>query len=143
MRFQTILPSILALAIASSSSPVAADFASDYAACTTCFRNAIKDIGNCGSLPKASPMDAANSWAMRATDKPCFCALSSDMTWTNQCSTAETCGVDYSTKQATVFSTNKQTFCEGASTNKNSANMVKATAGITIGFAVAVAQTLL
>lgn len=140
MHFQTVLPSILVLAFASSSSLVAAE----NAGCHTCFVNAVKGISNCGSLPdvKLSLMDVANPWAWNQAQKQCFCALASDMTWANQCSTADTCGVDFGAKEAAVFSSNK-TYCEFGSTTKNSANMVKAATGVAFAFTAAVAQAIL
>ncbi|KAF8926927.1 hypothetical protein BGZ58_010765 [Dissophora ornata] len=142
MRFQTIVASFLVLAFASSSSLVAAQNVTVGAGCSDCIVSAIKGINGC-QQPDVNP--STDPSKLNPAELQCFCALASDPTWANQCSTTDTCGTTFGSTIAQSMASVKGQYCTGSTTtsSKSSATAVKAVAAVAVAFTAAFAQTLL
>ncbi|KAG0304739.1 hypothetical protein BGZ98_005082 [Dissophora globulifera] len=143
MRVQTVVASILVLALASSSSLVVAQNTTVPGPnCSTCVVNSIKSISNCGST-EFNPSGAQNPSQLNPAEKQCFCAIATDTTWATGCSTADTCGADFGNQIASAMASNKQQYCQGVSTTGSSANSIKAAFGVSVALVAAFTQAFL
>ncbi|KAI1315327.1 hypothetical protein EDD11_000988 [Mortierella claussenii] len=148
MRFQTIIASVLVLAVASSSSLVAAQNSTTTPptvtpACQTCIVNQVKTIGNCAQAD-VNPSGATDPSKLSPAEKQCFCSIASDTTWTQKCVSADTCGADVINLMVTGLGDAKGQYCQGAAASgKNAATTLGSVTGVTIAFAAAFAQALL
>ncbi|KAF9274816.1 hypothetical protein BGZ74_004226 [Mortierella antarctica] len=142
MRFHAIIASVLVLALASSSSMVAAQYLPPVAspACQTCLTAAMRLVVRPAELNPAKLQ--------------CFCTLWSGASWAYACSTDTTCGKNFGSDLSSGFSADKQKYCQGvntggvgdSSTAGNSASTIESstkTVGFTMALTAAFAHGLL
>ncbi|KAG0087637.1 hypothetical protein BGZ93_010821 [Podila epicladia] len=147
MRFHVTIASVLILALASSSSMVAAQYLPPVAspACQTCLTAAMRSIGNCKEA-NFNPINIVRPAELNPAKLQCFCTLWSGASWAYACSTDTTCGKNFGSDISSGFSADKQKYCQGvntggagnSSTTENSASTIESNAKA-IGFAMALA----
>ncbi|KAF9561367.1 hypothetical protein EC968_005774 [Mortierella alpina] len=99
MRFLT---SVLVLALASSSSLVAAQNSTapvpppgQEVACGTCIMDSIQALPDCTKVDVNPSTGATDPSKLSETEKKCFCTLVSDPAWANKCNGADKCGSEF------------------------------------------------
>ncbi|KAK3819647.1 MAG: hypothetical protein J3Q66DRAFT_335138 [Benniella sp.] len=138
MRFQTIVACVV-VALASSSSMVAAQADMPPAACSLCVANVFQSYSAC-NIPNYSPSDADNPGEMNAAELKCFCTIISG-DWSNKCSSE--CGADYVRLMTSAYGDMRRMYCSGVNTAGSSASTVKACSSVAMALGAAFAQALL
>ncbi|KAF9965289.1 hypothetical protein BGZ70_005091 [Mortierella alpina] len=149
MRFLT---SVLILALASSSSLVAAQNSTgpvpppgQEVACGTCILNNVQAIPDCAKVDVNPSQTATDPSKLSEVEKKCFCTLVNDPAWATKCNGADMCGADliaYTTKNLGPIKAQHCSAGGAAASGKSNANTLAGSHSKTAMAALAVGAVL-